>query len=93
VATLWVTYWRDIPVLVTARDETAEVTVPLEPAFQELIDRVAVHEGLSDSEAYLAEWRVGPEENHPGAAAAAATDRATALSGELAALRARYLGP
>src|SRR5439155_82688 len=33
MATVHVTYWRDIPVLVTARDEREEVSVPLGPAF------------------------------------------------------------
>ena len=36
MTTVHVTYWRDIPVLVTARDEREEVSVPLSPAFQEL---------------------------------------------------------
>src|SRR5437870_2232493 len=65
MTTVHVTYWRDIPVLVTARDEREEVSVPLSPAFQELVDRVAVQEGLEDADAYLAEWRVGAGGGHP----------------------------
>jgi hypothetical protein len=91
MATVRVTYWRDIPLLVTARDAAGEVSVPLDPAFQDLVDRVAMQEGLTESDAYLAEWRFGPEEAHPGAARAAAEGRARALEAELDALRARHL--
>src|SRR5437870_13277564 len=69
MTTVHVTYWRDIPVLVTARDEREEVSVPLGPAFQELVDRVAVQEGLADADAYLAEWRVGAGPSPPRPAA------------------------
>ena len=92
MTTVHVTYWRDIPVLVTARDEREEVSVPLGPAFQELVDRVAVQEGLEDADAYLAEWRVGSDESHPGPAATVACAVAEALAAELEPLRARYLG-
>jgi hypothetical protein len=92
MATLRITYWRDIPMLVTARDPVGEVTVPLGPAFQDLVDRVAMQDGLTDSDAYLAEWRVGPEESRPGPARAAAESRARELEGALEALRARHLG-
>jgi hypothetical protein len=92
MTTVHVTYWRDIPVLVTARDEREEVSVPLAPAFQELVDRVAVQEGLEDADAYLAEWRVGSDESRPGPAAAVARAVAEALAAEFEPLRARYLG-
>jgi hypothetical protein len=92
MATLFVTYWRDIPLLVTARDETDEVTVPLPPAFQELVDRVAVEAGLTASEAYLEDWGVGPPQEYAGPAAAAAAAWAQRLEAALPALRARHLG-
>ena len=66
MATVRITYWRDIPMLVTARDGGDEVSVPLSPAFQDLVDRVAMQEGLGDEDAYLAEWHVGPPEDAPG---------------------------
>ena len=46
MATVRITYWRDIPMLVTARDGGGEVSVPLGPAFQDLVDRVAMQDGL-----------------------------------------------
>jgi len=91
MATLRITYWRDIPTLVTARDGTGDVSVPLSAAFQELVDRVAMQEGLWESEAYLAEWRVGPEEEVPEPAAAAALARAALLEAGFEAIRARHL--
>src|SRR5439155_18726162 len=81
MATVHVTYWRDIPVLVTARDEREEVSVPLGPAFQELVDRVAVQEGLAGADAYLAEWRGGAGRSRAGRAATGAGSPAGARGG------------
>jgi hypothetical protein len=91
MATVRITYWRDIPLLVTARDAAGDVSVPLSPAFQDLVDRVAMQEGLADSDAYLGEWRVGPAEPAADPAAAAAAARAARLEGELGAFQDRYL--
>lgn len=94
MATVRITYWRDIPMLVTARDGGGEVSVPLDPAFQDLVDRVAMQDGLAEEDAYLAEWRVGPAEDAPGAAGAVAAARVIELEAELETLRDRYLhGP
>jgi hypothetical protein len=94
MATLRITYWRDIPMLVTARDGDEELSVPLGPAFQELVDRIAMQDGLTDENTYLAEWRIGLPEEAAGAARAAAVARAQELEAELEALRDRYLrGP
>jgi hypothetical protein len=91
MATVRITYWRDIPMLVTARDAGGEVSVPLGPAFQELVDRVAMQEGLAAEDAYLAGWHVAPEETAAGPARAAAEARARELEAGFAALRDRYL--
>ena len=91
MATVRITYWRDIPMLVTARDGGDEVSVPLSPAFQDLVDRVAMQEGLAGEDAYLAEWHVGPPEDAPGAAGPVAADRDRALEAGFDALRDRYL--
>jgi hypothetical protein len=94
MATIRITYWRDIPMLVTARDGRDEVSVPLGPAFQDLVDRVAMQDGAAEEDAYLAEWRVGPAEERPGAAGPAAAARAQELEASLEALRDRHLrGP
>jgi Virulence factor len=91
MATIRITYWRDVPMLVTARDSRGEVSVPLAPEFQELVDRVAMQEGLAGEDAYLAEWHVGPPEDAAGTAAAVATARAREIEAGLDALRDRYL--
>ena len=86
-----VTYWRDIPVLVTARVGAEEVSLPLPPGFQDLVDRVALQEGLAESAAYLGEWRVGAPEERPGSAESAAGRVAAELAAGLEGWRARYL--
>jgi cvfA/B/C family virulence factor len=91
MATVRITYWRDIPMLVTARDGGGEVSVPLGPAFQDLVDRVAMQDGLAGEDAYLAEWRVGPPEDASGTAGAVAAARARELEASLDALRDRHL--
>jgi hypothetical protein len=93
VAQVTVTYWRDIPVLVTARDGAEEATVPLSARFQELVDAVAMQSGLSDSEAYLAEWRTGPGEERTGTAESAANEVAAELEEQFGEVRTRYLRP
>ena len=62
MATLQITYWRDIPALVTARQgrKTAKRELPLR--FTEAIDRAAMRSGAHDSDAYLADWRQGEAE-------------------------------
>jgi hypothetical protein len=93
VARVTVTYWRDIPVLVTARDGAEEATVPLSSRFQELVDAVAMQAGQSEAEAYLAEWRTGPGEERAGPAQAAASEVAAELEERFGEVRTRYLRP
>ena len=94
MTTVRITYWRDIPVLVTARDEGGETSVPLGPAFQDLVDRVAMQDGLAGEDAYLAEWHVGPPEPASGPAAVVAAGRARELEASFETLRERSLrGP
>jgi hypothetical protein len=52
-----IVYWRDIPVQVKARSGRIRAAKPLEDRFQEAIDAAAMGSGLSQSDAYLAEWR------------------------------------
>jgi hypothetical protein len=93
VAQVTVTYWRDIPVLVTARDGAEEATVPLSSRFQELVDAVAMQAGLADSEAYLAEWRTGHPEERTGTAQTCVTEAAAELEEHFGEIRTKYLRP
>lgn len=51
-----VTYWRDLPSLVVARDGDAVTKGPLAARFQEAIDEAAMRLGATDSDAYLEGW-------------------------------------
>jgi hypothetical protein len=93
MAQVRITYWRDIPVLVTARESGGEATVALSPRFQELVDAVAVQAGATEAEAYLAGWRTGPGEERPGAARAAAEAVAAELEARFGELRERHQRP
>ena len=58
-ASLTLVYWRDIPAQVIARAGRRTARRVLSARFQEAIDRAAMRAGLSDSDAYLGEWRRG----------------------------------
>lgn len=74
--------WRGIPAQVKARDDAGKrFGMELPAWFTQEIDRVAMREGLINSEAYLAEWNWGAEEERPGSA----EEVATAVVAELAA--------
>ena len=51
------TYWRDLPSLVVAREGEHVTKSPLAPRFQEAIDEAAMRLGDTGSDAYLAGWR------------------------------------
>jgi hypothetical protein len=56
-----ITFWREIPTMVTARDAsgtTAKAALP--DRFQEAVDEAAMRQGLAGSDAYLEAWEQGP---------------------------------
>ena len=53
------TYWRELPSLVVAREGESVTKSPLAPRFQEAIDEAAMRLGATDSEAYLDGWTRG----------------------------------
>jgi hypothetical protein len=62
-----ITYWRDIPSMVTARDgEGATAKAQLPARFQEAIDEAAMQQGLAGSDAYLEQWRMSDWEAADG---------------------------
>ena len=62
-----ITYWRDIPSMVTARDESgATAKVQLPDRFQELIDQRAMDLDLAGTNEYLEQWRLGEWEAADG---------------------------
>ncbi|MGI9597589.1 MAG: virulence factor [Acidimicrobiales bacterium] len=50
-------YWRDIPAQVTASLDGVTERALLEPRFQHAIDRAAAVADLTETEAYIAQWR------------------------------------
>ena len=50
-------YWRDIPAQVTASAAGVTEKALLEPRFQHAIDRAAAVADLTETEAYIAQWR------------------------------------
>ncbi len=54
---LTVIYWRDIPAQVTASTGGRSHKELLEPRFQVAIDRAATVAGLTETSAYVAQWR------------------------------------
>jgi hypothetical protein len=54
-----VTYWRELPSLVVARDGDHVTKAPLAPRFQEAIDEAAMRLGDTGSDDYLAGWNRG----------------------------------
>ena len=54
-----VTYWRELPSLVVARDGDQQAKAPLADRFQGAIDEAAMRLGDVGSDDYLAGWRRG----------------------------------
>lgn len=54
-----ITYWRELPSMVVARDGDEVTKAPLSVRFQEAIDEAAMRLGDVGSDAYLAGWTRG----------------------------------
>jgi len=74
-------YWRDIPAQVTASAAGDSEKVLLEDRFQHAIDRAADVAGLTETQAYVSQWRRETASIPEGMTAAeAATAQAAALT-------------
>ena len=63
--------WGEIPAQVKATgDDGKRLSGTLPPRYQEEIDRVAMEEGLTGTDAYLDKWQWGPPQQHAGTAQA-----------------------
>ncbi len=77
-----ITYWKDIPSMVVAREGRRErAKVELGQHFQVAIDDAAMRAGLIGSEAYLEQWRRGEWQARDGGV----EDVAAAVAAELEA--------
>jgi hypothetical protein len=61
-------YWKDIPSLVRAMEGNDEVTLELDPRFQEHIDAVAMRQKIAGTDEYLDHWHWGEPEQREGSA-------------------------
>jgi 5-methyltetrahydrofolate--homocysteine methyltransferase len=62
-------YWQEIPSQVKAEDDAGnEVSLELAQKFAEHIDQVAAKRGFHQSDAYLAQWKWGDDQQRPGSA-------------------------
>jgi len=57
MAKLIVTFWRDIPAQVVAKQGRKSAKIMLPERFQEAIDRAAMRAGKGSSDAYMEDWR------------------------------------
>jgi hypothetical protein len=62
MASLVITYWRDIPAQVTAKAGRTAAKREMSLRFTEAIDMAAMRSGAAQTDDYLAEWRRGPPE-------------------------------
>ncbi len=85
-------YWQDIPSVVEARDDNGVHKLQLDQKFQELIDAVAMRNGLAGTDAYLEEWRRGKRVAREGSAEEVASAVKAELEAEFRAIRATALG-
>jgi Virulence factor len=79
VAEFRVTYWRDLPSLVTAREGERTAKASLDARFMIAIDEAAMRLGATDSDAYLEGWRQSDWEARDGSP----EDVVAAVSAEL----------
>ncbi len=80
-------FWRDIPAQVSATIGGVTAKAMLEPRFQHAIDRAAAVADLTETEAYIAQWRrvteaiePGPDHSGPGGVDTVVEARATDLA-------------
>jgi Virulence factor len=93
VAKYQILYWKDIPSVVEATDDTGTVKRQLSDRFQMLIDSVAMRLGMAGTDAYLDQWEHGDEENRPGTPREVADAVAKELEDRFAEFRDSGLGP
>ena len=86
-----VTYWRDLPSLVTARDGEHTAKAALDPRFMIAIDEAAMRLGATDSDAYLEGWRQSEWEERGGSPEAVARSVADELESEYGEARVQEM--
>jgi hypothetical protein len=91
VAEFRVTYWRDLPSLVTARAGGHTAKAALDARFMVAIDEAAMRLGATESEAYLEGWRQSDWEERSGTPEEVVEAVSRALDGEYDEARVQEL--
>jgi hypothetical protein len=82
-----ITYWREIPSMVTAREGEATTKSGLPARFQEAIDEAAMRQNMAGSDAYLEQWHHGEWQAKEGSPDEVAAEVAERLDAEYDAAR------
>jgi hypothetical protein len=86
-----VTYWRDLPSLVTARNAEHTAKASLDARFMVAIDEAAMRLGATDSDAYLEGWRQSEWEARDGSPEEVVEAVAQELDAEYSVIRVQEL--
>ena len=73
MARVRVMYWKEIPVQVSAEDESGQVSKPLDDRFQQGVDAISMFDGSSGSDEYMMAWEWGPYTETDGTSEEAAS--------------------
>ena len=76
MAKVTIMYWKEIPVQVKAVDDSGPVSQPLDPRFQDGVDKVSVFDRSSGGDEYLEAWVWGEAIEVEGTAQEAAAGTA-----------------
>jgi len=82
MATYKILYWQEVPSQIKVEDAEDDVTLPLDPKFQERIDQLAMQRGLYGAEDYLEHWHWSDEQERDGSAAEVAAQLKAELEAE-----------
>ena len=82
MATYKILYWQEVPSQIKVEDAEDDVTLPLDPKFQERIDQLAMQRGLYGAEDYLEQWHWSDEQERDGSAAEVAAQLKAELEAE-----------
>ena len=66
MAVYQILYWKNVPAQVRAYGGKRPISRQMPDRFQEEIDRIAMEEGLADSDDYLDQWHWTEKRERPG---------------------------
>ena len=90
MANYQITYWRDIPSMVTAQEgRRNRARVELSSRFQVAIDEAAMRSGLAGTETYLDQWRKSEWQGRTGSPQDVADAVAAEIEGDYPPSRIR----